>query len=83
MPKLLSICELKRRDRRAPALSIAALFLVLILAGCATPPLAKVFRSEKLAEMDAAIISAIASNQIPGGVLWVEHNGVAYHKAFG
>ena len=33
--------------------------------------------------MDAAITSAIASNKIPGGVLWVEHNGVAYHKTFG
>ena len=33
--------------------------------------------------MDAAIGSAIASHKCPGGVLWVEHNGVAYHKAFG
>ena len=33
--------------------------------------------------MDTAITTAIASHQIPGGVLWVEHNGVAYHKAFG
>ena len=56
----------------------------LLVAGCATKPsLTKTFRSEKLAEMDTAINSAIASNQIPGGVLWVEHNGVAYHKAFG
>jgi CubicO group peptidase (beta-lactamase class C family) len=58
--------------------------LCLLVAGCATKPsLTKTFRSEKLAEMDAAITSAIASNQIPGGVLWVEHNGVAYHRAFG
>ncbi len=56
----------------------------LLAAGCATKPsLTKTFRADKLAEMDAAILSAIASNQIPGGVLWVEHNGVAYHKAFG
>lgn len=56
----------------------------LLVAGCATKPsLTKTFRSEKLAEMDAAINSAIASNQIPGGVLWVERNSVAYHKAFG
>ncbi len=33
--------------------------------------------------MDAAINDAIASNQCPGGVLWLEHNGAAYHKAFG
>jgi CubicO group peptidase (beta-lactamase class C family) len=58
--------------------------LCLLVAGCATKPsVTKIFRADKLAEMDAAINSAIASNQIPGGVLWVEHNGVAYHKAFG
>ncbi len=56
----------------------------LFVAGCATHPQpSKTFRADKLAAMDAAIVSAIASNQIPGGVLWVEHNGVAYHKAFG
>jgi len=52
--------------------------------GCAThgQP-AKVFHPEKLAAMDAAILSAISSNKCPGGVLWLEHNGVAYHKAYG
>jgi CubicO group peptidase (beta-lactamase class C family) len=63
---------------------------VLILAaltfglGCAThcPP-AKVFRADKLAQMDAAILGAIASNKCPGGVLWLEHGGASYHKAFG
>ena len=33
--------------------------------------------------MDAAINEAIASHQCPGGVLWLEHDGAAYHKAFG
>ncbi len=66
---------------RGRILILAALLLV---AGCATQrPLTKTFRADKLAEMNTAILSAIASNQIPGGVLWVEHNGVAYHKAFG
>ena len=37
----------------------------------------------KLAEMDAAINEAIAEKRCPGGVLWVEHNGSGYHKAFG
>ena len=51
---------------------------------CVTPQIfAGVFRAEKLAEMDAAINFAIASNKCPGGVLWLEHDGVAYHKAFG
>jgi CubicO group peptidase (beta-lactamase class C family) len=49
----------------------------------APPVFAGVFRAEKLAAMDAAINDAIASNQCPGGVLWLEHNGAAYHKAFG
>ncbi len=63
---------------------IFILGVCLLVAGCATQPtLTKTFRTDKLAAMDAAINSAIASNQIPGGVLWVEHNGMAYHKAFG
>ncbi len=33
--------------------------------------------------MDAAIDEAIAEKQCPGGVLWVEHQGASYHKAFG
>ncbi len=41
------------------------------------------FDGEKLAEMDAAIDQAIADKRCPGGVLWLEHNGNAYHKAFG
>jgi CubicO group peptidase (beta-lactamase class C family) len=64
--------------------AIMLLCLALAFAGCATKPaLTKTFRAEKLVAMDAAILSAIASNQIPGGVLWVEHSCVAYHKAFG
>jgi CubicO group peptidase (beta-lactamase class C family) len=42
-----------------------------------------VFRPEKLAEMDAAIVQAIADKKCPGGVLWLEHRGVGYHKAYG
>lgn len=40
-------------------------------------------RPEKLGEMDAAINEAIAEGRCPGGVLWVEHQGASYHKAFG
>jgi CubicO group peptidase (beta-lactamase class C family) len=66
---------------RAQIFILAALLLVQ---GCATNThVTKVFRTEKLAAMDAAILSAIASNKCPGGVLWVERDGVAYHKAFG
>ena len=57
---------------------------LLFVTGCATgQPLTNVVRADKLAAMDAAINDAIASNKCPGGVLWLEHNGVAYHKAFG
>jgi len=45
--------------------------------------LTKTFRRDGLAAMDAEINQAIAQSIIVGGVLWVERNGVAYHKAFG
>ncbi len=58
--------------------------LALVLSGCATPRVShQVFRADKLAAMDAAIETAIASNKCPGGVLWLERNGTAYHKAYG
>jgi uncharacterized protein YbbC (DUF1343 family)/CubicO group peptidase (beta-lactamase class C family) len=41
------------------------------------------FRPDKLQEMDAAINQAIAGEKCPGGVLWVEHKGASYHKAYG
>lgn len=41
------------------------------------------FRSEKLAELDAAIEQAIHDSMMLGACLWVERNGVAFHKAFG
>ncbi|WP_395745259.1 serine hydrolase [Prosthecobacter sp.] len=44
---------------------------------------AATFRAEKLAELDATIEQAIHDSMIVGGALWVEHDGVAYHKAYG
>lgn len=41
------------------------------------------FRPEKLAEIDAAIEQAIHTHACPGGVLWLEHKGDSYHKAYG
>ena len=41
------------------------------------------FHVDKLSEMDAAINDAIAHHQCPGGVLWLEHNGDIYQKAYG
>ena len=45
--------------------------------------LGDVFSTNKLAEIDAAIEQAIAAKRCPGGVLWLERQGVAYHKAYG
>jgi uncharacterized protein YbbC (DUF1343 family)/CubicO group peptidase (beta-lactamase class C family) len=33
--------------------------------------------------MDAAINRAVADNKCPGGVLWLEHRGAGYHRAYG
>ncbi len=53
--------------------------LVLCCAGWAQTD----FRPEKLAEIDHAIQQAIGHQECPGGVLWLEHRGHAYHKAYG
>ncbi len=45
--------------------------------------MADVFRADKLAEMDAVVEGAIKESQIVGAALWVERDGVSYHKAFG
>jgi len=49
----------------------------------APPRTQAAFRADKLAEMDAAILNAIAEKRCPGGVLWLEREGVIYHKAYG
>src|ERR1039458_4276963 len=63
---------------------LSLICLTFVLSDCTTArPSHRAFRPEKLAEMDAAINTAIAGNKCPGGVLWLEHNGTAYHRAFG
>jgi CubicO group peptidase (beta-lactamase class C family) len=69
---------------------ICAFALVLVLAACTHAPTqpqpfgAKVdFYPKKLAEIDAAITTAISSNKLPGAVLWIEHNGKKYEHAYG
>lgn len=64
--------------------------LPTLLALCALPiaalaqqETAPAFRPEKIRELDAAIIQAIADGKCPGGVLWLEHAGAAYHRAYG
>ena len=41
------------------------------------------FQPAKLAEIDSAIETAIKERKCPGGVLWLERNGVIYSKAYG
>lgn len=57
------------------------------MAGCRSVPqreaVSQAFRPEKLAEMDDAIAQAISEKKCPGGVLWLEHNGSRYSKAYG
>ena len=57
--------------------------LALLTAPVWAASLDAVFRADKLAEMDQAITNAIAEARLPGAVLWVERNGVAYHRAYG
>lgn len=47
------------------------------------PALAQAFRADKLTELDTTLTQAITDGMIIGAALWVEHDGVAYHKAFG
>jgi len=64
-----------------------AFWVILVAASLMGPPAvaraAAPFRSDKLAEMDAAIAAAVAAHSCPGGVLWFERGGVRYHKAYG
>jgi uncharacterized protein YbbC (DUF1343 family)/CubicO group peptidase (beta-lactamase class C family) len=65
--------------RFAPYLAFALALTVLIPQAQSAPA----FRKDKLEQMDAAIEQAIADKRCPGGVLWLEHRGVVYHKAYG
>ncbi|HEX7419686.1 MAG TPA: serine hydrolase domain-containing protein, partial [Thermoanaerobaculia bacterium] len=59
-------------------------FFLALLAACASSTnIDQTFDHAKLREIDARIEQAILQHQIPGGVLWMEHNGVAYHRAYG
>src|SRR6266566_6253521 len=60
--------------------------LIWLCARTASPLVADpatALRPEKLAEIDDAINEAIKQKRCPGGVLWLEHRGVSYHKAYG
>lgn len=76
------------RTMKASIIFPAFVFVLSSLAGIASTKvecreLRDVFRSDGLATIDAEIEQAISQSIILGGVLWVERNGVSYHKAFG
>ncbi|MDB6155812.1 MAG: pbpE 6, partial [Chthoniobacteraceae bacterium] len=64
-----------------PRLLLGAFFAFFsaLLPLSASPP----FRPEKLAQMDEAVDAAVNRHQLPGGVLWLEHRGTIYEKAYG
>jgi CubicO group peptidase (beta-lactamase class C family) len=70
------------RSRLFPIIYKFVALLGVVAAPCARAE-RNVFRAEKLVEMDEAVRSAVAQKQCPGGVLWAEHEGVSYHKAYG
>jgi len=61
----------------------AALFIALLLLIAVSLPGAPAFKAARLAEMDAAITNTIGEKNIPGAVLWLERQGLTYHKASG
>lgn len=70
---------------------VATVGMLISLAACRAPrpvtpavtAAALGFHAAKLAELDAVITNAIAEGKLPGGVLWLEHRGAVYHKAYG
>ena len=80
---------------RIQSLAVVSLCLVL-LAGCESPrkhericgpiiprQVTAEFRYEKIEEMQLTVWQAITDKKLPGGVLWLEHEGVCFHKSLG
>ena len=81
-------CGVMKPARGSTAgLGFFSLCLLLCLCACQSAPpapsVAAPFYPPKLAEMDAVIDQAIMDKRCPGGVLWLEHRSVTYHKAYG
>lgn len=65
----------------ARCLSSGILLFILGCVSTSSPDAA--FHPQKLAEIDNAIGVAIAEGKLPGGVLWIEREGVSYRKTYG
>src|SRR4051794_11250666 len=63
----------------------AAPLLLAVLVGCKTTPVPPwtAFEPARLQELDAAVEEAIADHRMPGAVVWLEHGGAVYQRAYG
>jgi uncharacterized protein YbbC (DUF1343 family) len=59
------------------------LIALFLLVSSTALSVAAPFLPEKINAMDQAVAEAIAAKKIPGGVLWFEHDGQAYQRAYG
>jgi uncharacterized protein YbbC (DUF1343 family) len=76
----IGICPLSGAAEARLRAEMVVFLLALVLSAHGAAPS---FRPARLAEMDAAITNAIAEKDIPGAVLWIERQGLTYHKAYG
>ena len=56
---------------------------LLFLTSCASLDTAPALDPARFANVDRVINDAIAQQKTPGGVLWVEHDGAVYTRAYG
>jgi CubicO group peptidase (beta-lactamase class C family) len=73
--------KIPMRTAMPPRLRSYLSLAILLVAAPLLP--AQTFRPDKLAAMDNAVQTAIDRHECPGGVLWLERDGVMYHKAYG
>lgn len=54
-----------------------------LLAATPAATQAPAFKADKLAAIDVAVGEAIAAKKLPGGILWLEHEGQSHRKTYG
>lgn len=79
--RLMTSCFLSMMRRFLGVVTICVLSLGMVPGWAA--PAAPAFKADRLSDMATAITNAIAEKNIPGAVLWLERQGLTYHKAFG
>jgi uncharacterized protein YbbC (DUF1343 family)/CubicO group peptidase (beta-lactamase class C family) len=74
---------MRSRPQTVARTTLLATALITLHALRFTIHAAEPFDRAQLAKMDAEINQAIAEGKLPGGVLWLEHQGHRYLKAYG